>query len=402
MIITRRALGRMNLTRKFEYVVNDNEHKQSLSLFSANNEKEDCLEYPPHCDKFLSSDDKVMTKPENWGGSFNSCHWENLTQNSAFICKNVFFVKNSYDIFDSNGNAVNASYPNNEVRVKQKKSWGAAHNYIEGKNIYLKKNLNVRNDQTIENQIIYLIKYHEDSDNYFHWIFENLTNLILLTNIVDQAKLEKIKFVSLGSPLKSFQREAIYKIFDSINQPHPKIEECQNDIYFAKKAIVTHARFPGWRCRSSIENLNHALGSANISSKKKHRYIFIERGKTKNQREITNLGQYRKFFESKGFEFITMDGKTIDEQARIIKESKCVIGLHGAAFANLIFANNDINVLELSSKEYIDAPTAFISQAIGFHWSRLMLGQHYSSNDKFFLTHENIRQITSWLKFCKS
>ena len=37
-----------------------------------------------------------------------------------------------------------------------------------------------------------------------------------------------------------------------------------------------------------------------------------------------------------GFEFIKMDGKTIDDNPRL--ESKCIIGLHGAAFTNLIFA----------------------------------------------------------------
>ena len=65
-----------------------------------------------------------------------------------------------------------------------------------------------------------------------------------------------------------------------------------------------------------------------------------------------------------------MDNKSMEEQSNIINRAEYIIGMHGAAFTNLIFAHKNAKVLEFSPKTYIDAPTAFISQALEFSWSR--------------------------------
>ena len=218
-----------------------------------------------------------MTSPERWAGSFNSSTWKYLSKNTTYLCRNVFFLKNCYDIFDKYGNAVRASYPNDEIRKRQKYSWGVAHNYYEKQNIFFERSLEIKEDQNVGSEITYIVKHHEDSDNYFHWIFENLTNLILLTNIVDQSFLNRIRFVTIGQRLKPFQAESINKVFASINQPCPIIEESINDIFFAKKAIVTHSKYPSWRCKTAIMNLRNTLISKNTISIKNNRRIFIER-----------------------------------------------------------------------------------------------------------------------------
>ena len=134
-----------------------------------------------------------------------------------------------------------------------------------------------------------------------------------------------------------------------------------------------------------------------IPHKPKKRFIFITRGSAKNNRDIYNLNNYREYFLHLGFEFIKMDDKSIDEQSEIIRESKLIIGLHGAAFTNLIFANREASVLELVPKNYIDTPTAFISNALKFKWEKILLDMHPENKEKCIINDDNINQITDWV-----
>jgi hypothetical protein len=49
---------------------------------------------------------------------------------------------------------------------------------------------------------------------------------------------------------------------------------------------------------------------------------------------------------------VIMDGRTIAEQAATVGAAECIVGAHGAALTNLVFAPRSTTVVELATKNY--------------------------------------------------
>ena len=64
---------------------------------------------------------------------------------------------------------------------------------------------------------------------------------------------------------------------------------------------------------------------------------------------------------ARGFETVTLDGRTVSEQAQLIAEASIIVGLHGAALTNLVFGAPGTIVVEM-----LPANLAW-----GCHYSRL-------------------------------
>ena len=233
-VITRDELKKFNTKRIFDYAHKGLLRCNVLELFTGDTRDEECINYPVKSHKYLNEDEKIRTSPEVWGGFFNSEFQKYTSKNSAFFCKEAIFIRNSYDVFYIDGSALEASYPNTVIRDRQKRSWGLGHNYMGGKNIFLPRELKIDSDQKIIEDYTYVIKHHDDADNYFHWFFENLPNLLLLMRTIEREAIKKINFVAIGN-LKSYQTESIKSSFEKIGQVPPDIKVCTNDIFYAQK-----------------------------------------------------------------------------------------------------------------------------------------------------------------------
>lgn len=84
----------------------------------------------------------------------------------------------------------------------------------------------------------------------------------------------------------------------------------------------------------------------NATSKPISRRIYISR-KTASHRKLTNELELEQFLKSYGFESYSFDQVEFDEQVRIMRSAECIITVHGAALANLIFAKPSTQVIEI-------------------------------------------------------
>lgn len=64
-------------------------------------------------------------------------------------------------------------------------------------------------------------------------------------------------------------------------------------------------------------------------------------------RGVQNEDAVRAMLARRGFEPLVMDDRTVAEQARLVASAEAVVGLHGAALANLVFARPGTRVVEL-------------------------------------------------------
>lgn len=82
------------------------------------------------------------------------------------------------------------------------------------------------------------------------------------------------------------------------------------------------------------------------SRTKPSRRLFVGRRNTRHRRFL-NESQCADHAARYGFEYVTMEGRSVAEQARLFAEADFVIGPHGAALTNLLFASPSTRALEI-------------------------------------------------------
>jgi len=76
------------------------------------------------------------------------------------------------------------------------------------------------------------------------------------------------------------------------------------------------------------------------------RRIYVARGSTPRRR-VVNEDEVRELLVRRGFVTVSMDGKSVAEQAEIFAAAEVVVSVHGAALTNLVFARPHTRVVEL-------------------------------------------------------
>jgi len=88
--------------------------------------------------------------------------------------------------------------------------------------------------------------------------------------------------------------------------------------------------------------------------------------------------------EKYGFQAVSMDNKTVQQQADLFSSAEAIVALHGAALTNLLFAKPGVKVIELASYGYVN--NCFYTMA------------SYAEADYLYLQGEKIEQNTNDLR----
>ena len=193
--------------------------------------------------------------------------------------------------------------------------------------------------------------------NYWHWLFDVLPRL----NLCDQTiSLNKIDYFLLPDDIIKFQSETL----DCLKIPkHKRLSSKKFRHIKAKELIITdhpvvitgnHTEdthnIPAWIIkwtRSVFLNQNTAI------NKEKKNKIYIDRGDEKNksqsQRYISNEDEVKKYLSEKNFIFVKLHEISFKEQIDLFYNAECIVGIHGAGFANTVFCKNGTKIIELQS-----------------------------------------------------
>lgn len=117
--------------------------------------------------------------------------------------------------------------------------------------------------------------------------------------------------------------------------------------------------------------------------REKERAIFLNRIGT--SRCILNIDEILKILSRYDIEVLATEKLTMKQQAEILNLSSRIIGIHGAAFTNLMYCNySDTKVLELCSSNRIGTQFYWLCTALGIKWD-MMLGSEADANQSFEL-----------------
>ncbi|MFL2889645.1 MAG: glycosyltransferase family 61 protein [Pelagibacteraceae bacterium] len=197
------------------------------------------------------------------------------------------------------------------------------------------------------------------NSNYWHWMFDVLPRLFIIQKLIE---LDEIDFFLFPDLKEKFQNQTL----DLLNIPkHKRLSSKSYKHFSADQIIATDHPYnllndpkkdslniPIWLIESLKNNFKVNQSSRHINLPKR---IYIDRSDSFSShggmRSIINEEEVRDFLKKKNFEFLTLSKYDFIDQVRLFNNAECVIGLHGAGFANTIFCRPGTRILELRSED---------------------------------------------------
>ena len=209
----------------------------------------------------------------------------------------------------------------------------------------------------LNNSVLSLLTGGAGNSNYWHWMFDVLPRLKLSNKAI---KLNKIDYFLLPSLSKKFQIESLNllnipntKRISSEKFRHIKVNRLivtDHPVVTTGNASIDIQNIPRWITRWLKESF---VDNDNLNKKDNIKKVFIERKIIKSgsipYRFIENEEEVKACLLIRGFRPIILEDISFKEQISLFQNAECIVGLHGAGFANLSFCNPGIKVIELRS-----------------------------------------------------
>ena len=215
----------------------------------------------------------------------------------------------------------------------------------------------------IKGSVFSLLTGGAGNNNYWHWIFDVLPRFEICRKIID---LNNIDYFLLPSILKKFQIETL----DCLNIPSKKrissekFRHIQSDeliitdhpVMITGNATEDILNIPPWISEwLKITFLKEKIDE----SKKDIKNIYIDRSEEKTaylpQRQISNESEVKEYLLKKNFTVVRLHETNFIDQVSMFQNARCVVGLHGGGFANIVFCRPKTKIIELKSLTAGDA-----------------------------------------------
>ena len=201
--------------------------------------------------------------------------------------------------------------------------------------------------------------------NYYHWLFDVLPRLFLVKDSLD---LDSEYWFLLPDTSLRFQLETMKllgipkeRLISSSQYPHLIADRLVATSHPKSVNAPSDRQVSEWICdrlRMSFMNKTFHQSKSIFS-----RFIYISRGDNTNQRVLLGEAELISQLSSRGVGLYILSSLTFEEQVELFSNAEVVIGVHGAGFANLVFAPENTLVIELATQSY--CPTMF--EDIAFH-----------------------------------
>ncbi len=255
----------------------------------------------------------------------------------------------------------------------------AGHSYqqVNGKLEKLEKNSIIDEGtpyliKKIDGKILNLLQ-GSSAENYFHFMFDILPKIFLAKSIIN---LDNVDYFLVNK-----QIDWQIKIFESIGIDRRRLLDAQNNRHIKVKNIysLTHPWYlegyiqeqvvylPAWII---FELRKYFLKKISPDKKLK---IFIDRSNSKyNHCKIMNNAELTNFLKNQGFLIIKPEELSLNDQVDIFSNSKIIIGGHGAALTNIIFCQENTDIIEIIPSSHPSRKCERISKVLKLNYFRFL------------------------------
>lgn len=127
--------------------------------------------------------------------------------------------------------------------------------------------------------------------------------------------------------------------------------------------------------------------------------IFLTRNPSR-RRFINNMSEIEPLLKVNGFDIVDTDHLNLQEQMDLFHSADIVMGIHGAAFTNIIFRQGmPLHVIEIFPENFLNPCFYWMSMQFGYDYSALSGSVNKESKDKsFHVDPFKIKQILNKIK----
>jgi Glycosyltransferase 61 len=220
--------------------------------------------------------------------------------------------------------------------------------------------------------------------NYFHFYRDVLPKFLLLEeSSVDDSLPIVVPDYLIGQP---FFQDAIRSKRLSHWQfisPQGRFLRCEEVVfcsdhqwtmpYLQKRPLLTTSTADdpsatGWTLLDDLDGVLALLDlEASEADTKEERRVFVTRSPAR-ERTLLNFEEVSRVLDDNGFEIIDTEGWSLAEQARLFRQSRYVIALHGAGCVNLIYAagrNCDLLEIRPPGEEGFESDFGYLCRSLG-------------------------------------
>jgi capsular polysaccharide biosynthesis protein len=199
------------------------------------------------------------------------------------------------------------------------------------------------------------------SSNYYHWLTDGLTRLALLDRFPAETR------ILAPGPLRPFQVDSLrcLGVLDRC-QPVENVRHLLLDsYYFAAPTAMTGCDNPfGWDfLRDRL--LPHADPAYHGPRRFYVQRVSVNRG-------LANEAEIQQFFRDLGWGIIDPATLSFAQQMKLFSQAEAVCGVHGAALANLLWANPGCGVVEICPGNYLNACYEVIAARLQLRYDYLI------------------------------
>jgi hypothetical protein len=235
----------------------------------------------------------------------------------------------------------------------------------------------------IKGKILSLTQGASGHTNYFHWLFDILPRVKIFSEIYN---LKSLDYFYL-SKLQDFQKETFnilgldkIGVIDAKKYRHIEGSEVYavEHPWYSKGYIAYEAKnLPPWIIQWIRSSFLRSSDEFDVNEK-----IFIDRSESKfDHCQLQNNDEVKAFLINKGFSVYKTGQLSFKKQVFLFKKAKIIVGVHGAAFANLVFCSPKAKVIEIKPMSHPNFVSKTISKINNFDLKILETPELKENND---------------------
>ena len=315
-----------------------------------------------------------------------------INSGSISILETAIYIHNSYDVFVSEGLAHSCSYHNLRLRNYLKSRWPQAHNAAADNtkmcNVHPFSGLSDLPKPLPSQRYSFVINWHDDWLNYWHWHFECLPRFLILEQAVESLgiTLSDIDFFIVGCTLSTTQLLTLTLFGIDLQKLHHVTSALylQNVIHILSPIPASYSPYIVHLLKSRL-----SLCQYNPVGK-----LYIKRGDmARNGRLITNEGALCAALNHEQVYSCAMSSAKPLLQQQLFSSASLVIAPHGSSLTNLLYMPPGGLVIELCTSNYMPDHDMMLGKCLGIRV--LMLDTYSSSVDSYGNFSVNLPQFLS-------
>jgi hypothetical protein len=183
------------------------------------------------------------------------------------------------------------------------------------------------------------------SGGYYHWLLEALPRLSILAEF---PQLQSVNIL-VHEGLKPFQIQSL----EALGIKPSRLVPFDSSYWTLDRLYFTESSGPsGNPSPHAVSWLRNAF-SKNRPRERGRRRIYVSRADASGRR-VLNEQEIISHLSDFGFEVVCPGALTFEQQIATFNDVDIVIGPHGAAFSNMVFAPASATLIELFGKDYIN------------------------------------------------